>query len=43
MKETNPLLVQFWVTISVTISGKFSFYENNRNLIDSVLGNNLHN
>ena len=41
MKETNTLLAQFWVTISIT--GKFSFYENNRNFIDSVLGNNLHN
>ena len=41
MKETKTSLTQFWLIIYKT--GKFSFHENNRNFIDSVLGNHLHN
>ena len=41
MKKTETLLTQFWVIIFIT--SEFNSYEKNRNFIDSILGNNLHN
>ena len=42
-EEKNPetLLTQFWVIIYII--SKFNFYEKNKNFIESILGNNLHN
>ena len=45
-KKTNNLLIQFWAIIYIT--GEFDFYEKkktkkNRNFIDSILSNRLHN
>ena len=42
MKKTNTLLTQFLAIIYMI--SEFNFYERkNRNFIDSILGNNLHN
>ena len=40
MRKTETLLTQFWVKIYIT--GEFNFYEENKNFIGSILGNNLH-
>ena len=41
LKKTETLLTQFWVIIYITI--QLTFYEENKNFIGLVLGNNLHN
>ena len=41
MKKTETLLTQVWVISYIT--SEFNFDEKNRNLIDSILRNNLHN
>ena len=41
MKNKETLLVKFWVIIYT--AGDFNFYDKNRNFIDSIFGNNLHN
>ena len=41
MKKTQTLLTQSWVISYIT--SEFNFNEKNRNLIDSVLRNNLRN
>ena len=40
-KKTNTLLAQFWAIIYIT--SEFNFHEKDRNFIDSILSNNLHN
>ena len=41
MKKTEILLTQFWVISYIT--SEFKLNEKNRNYIEVVLGNNLHN
>ena len=42
MKKTpETLLTQFWVIIYIT--SEFNFYEKNKQVLSSILDNNLHN